>query len=359
MEITQIIPHVEALIFASDRPLPALEIVELLNNALGFLEDKATLDQVEAAVSAIREKYASEFYAFDIRQSGGGYQFLTKPEYHKAVAQLNGDKYLKKLSPASLETLAIIAYKQPVSKGDVESIRGVSADYAIQKLLEKELIVIAGRNEELPGKPLLYATSRSFMDYFGLNSPADLPRIKEIFSPADAAPTDLRAPEAGAENQEGVVLNGVHLSVSEGGRLTAFPQEAEPETAEHTGTEEGTDISENGSGSPEAEQPGADDQPAAEDEAGLFAGEASFAAEAQSEEEARRAGEDEPAGEEDAADVTAEDAAAGEDAGDADTGEDGEDADAAEEEEDEEDREDEGEEDDDDGAPGTDKDNAA
>lgn len=180
MELSQIIPHLEALIFASDRPLSNEELVELLNNALAFIEDRATPEQVEMAVEGIREKYNSEFYPFEIRQSGGGWQFLTKKEYHKTVAQLNGEKFLKRLSVAALETLAIIAYKQPITKSEIESIRGVNCDYAVQKLLEKDLIVISGRNEDAVGKPLVYATSRSFMDYFGINSTSDLPKINEV-----------------------------------------------------------------------------------------------------------------------------------------------------------------------------------
>lgn len=221
MEIAKIIPHVEALIFSSDHPLPAMEIVELLNNAQGFLEDRATLEQVEAAIDAIIEKYQSEFYAFEIRQSGGGYQFLTKPAYYPTVAQLNGDKYLKKLSTAALETLAIIAYRQPVTKGDIESIRGVNSDYSIQKLLEKELIIISGRNEEMPGKPLLYNTSRSFMDYFGLNSPEDLPKIKEIIGDELVDPTKAVSDGGGGDNDDesSVEAAGPHLEVSETGEL--------------------------------------------------------------------------------------------------------------------------------------------
>jgi len=180
MELSQIIPHIEALIFASDKPLTNLDLVELLNNAMGFIEDRATLDQVEAAVEGIREKYSSEFYAFELKQSGGGWQFLTKMEYHKTIAQLNGDKFLKRLSTAALETLAIIAYKQPITKSEIESIRGVNCDYAVQKLLEKDLVVIAGRNEEAVGKPLIYTTSKSFMDYFGINTKEDLPKISEV-----------------------------------------------------------------------------------------------------------------------------------------------------------------------------------
>ena len=180
MELSVIIPHIEALIFASDKPLSTLELVDLINNALGFIEDKASLDQVESAIEAIREKYDSEFYAFEMKESGGGWQFLTKKEYHTTIAQLNADKYLKKLSTASLETLSIIAYKQPITKSEIENIRGVNCDYAVQKLLEKELVIIAGRNEDAIGKPLIYATSKSFMDYFGINSADDLPKIKEV-----------------------------------------------------------------------------------------------------------------------------------------------------------------------------------
>ncbi len=180
MELSQIIPHIEALVFASEKPLIGVEIVELLNNALGFIEDRATIEQVDAAIEGIQEKYSAEFYAFELKQSGGGWQFLTKREYHKTVAQLNGDKFLKRLSTAALETLAIIAYKQPLAKSEIESIRGVNCDYAVQKLLEKDLVIISGRNEDAVGKPLIYSTSKSFMDYFGINSTAELPAISEV-----------------------------------------------------------------------------------------------------------------------------------------------------------------------------------
>src|SRR5450631_443901 len=180
MEISDLIPHIEALIFASDKPLTAMEMTELLNNAFGFMDDKLTLDQIQTGIEGIVAKYTAEFYPFEVRESGGGWQFLTKKDFHKTVAQLNGEKFLKRLSSAAMETLAIIAYKQPITKGEIESIRGVSSDYSIQKLLEKELIVITGRHEEMPGKPLIYATSKSFMDYFGINQTADLPRLREV-----------------------------------------------------------------------------------------------------------------------------------------------------------------------------------
>jgi segregation and condensation protein B len=206
MELSTIIPHIEALIFASDKPLSTLELVDLINNALGFIEDKATLDQVESSIEAIREKYDSEFYAFEMKESGGGWQFLTKKEYHKTIAQLNADKYLKKLSTASLETLSIIAYKQPITKSEIEIIRGVNCDYAVQKLLEKELVIIAGRNEDAVGKPLIYTTSKSFMDYFGINSPEDLPKIKEVLMEELVQATKITNEDIAEEKQDEIII---------------------------------------------------------------------------------------------------------------------------------------------------------
>lgn len=230
MEISNLILHVEALIFASDRPLTAMDLTELINNAFGFMDEKVTLEQVQTAIDGIVEKYSSDFYPFQVKESGGGWQFLTKKDFHKTVAQLNGEKFLKRLSTAALETLAIIAYKQPITKSEIEAIRGVNCDYSIQKLLEKELIMITGRNEEMPGKPLLYVTSKSFMDYFGINSPDDLPKLKEIFSDA-VQPTvvsDMPRPERAEENPENPEkkeeedtddFTGSFLSVSENGEL--------------------------------------------------------------------------------------------------------------------------------------------
>ena len=223
MEVSNLTQHVEALIFASEKPLNASEITELINNAFGFMEDKLVIDQIQTAINEIVEKYAGTTYPFEIRESGGGWQFLTKKEFHKTIAQLNGEKFLKRLSTAALEALAIIAYKQPVTKSDIESIRGVNSDYSIQKLLEKELIIITGRNEEMPGKPLLYATSRSFMDYFGINSPADLPRLKEVFGENLVEPTLIRHAPSGEEGSESAFL------VSEEGELVENGEQPDDE----------------------------------------------------------------------------------------------------------------------------------
>lgn len=232
MELSQIIPHIEALIFASEKPLTNMDLVELLNNAMGFIEDRATLDQVESAVQGISEKYSAEFYAFELKQSGGGWQFLTKKEYHKTVAQLNGDKFLKRLSTAALETLAIIAYKQPITKSEIESIRGVNCDYAVQKLLEKDLVIIAGRNEDAVGKPLIYATSKSFMDYFGINSTDDLPKISEVLMEEMVQATVMNGQGGIAEENEVEINNNSTLAVTQDGEIIEdAPLDNEPAAA--------------------------------------------------------------------------------------------------------------------------------
>lgn len=216
-----LIPHIEALIFASDKPLTNAEIGELLNNAFGLVEDKIGQEQVDTAIVGIIEKYSTEFYPFEVKQSGGGWQFLTKKDFHKTVAQLNGEKFLKRLSAAALETLAIIAYKQPITKGEIESIRGVSSDYSVQKLLEKDLIIITGRNEKLPGHPLVYATSKSFMDYFGINSANDLPKIKEVLSDAVVSPTLINHTEFGEPSTLAVTGSGELIDAEERAALNA------------------------------------------------------------------------------------------------------------------------------------------
>ncbi|MDQ6609728.1 MAG: SMC-Scp complex subunit ScpB [Bacteroidota bacterium] len=235
MEISNLIPHIESLVFASDKPLSSLEITDLINSAFGFMEEKISIDQAEAAIEGIVEKYSSEFYPFEVKQSGGGWQFLTKKEFHKTVAQLNGETFLKRLSGAALETLAIVAYKQPVTKGEIESIRGVSSDYAVQKLLEKELVVITGRNEKLPGHPLVYTTSKSFMDYFGINTPEDLPKIREVLAEQFVQPTAINHKDS--QQSEA-------LAVTDDGELIAAIEENESTSHNGLTDEEEKEISE-------------------------------------------------------------------------------------------------------------------
>jgi len=215
MNFEELMPHAEALIFAAERPLTQIELSDYLGAAL---EEPMEPERIAACVDAIREKYDASYYPFSLREIGGGYQFLTKKEFHKTVLQLNGDKHIRKLSAAAMETLAIIAYKQPVTKGEVEYIRGVSADYSIQKLLEKELIVITGRKEDAVGKPLIYATSKNFMDYLGINSPEALPALRDIVNSDIVIPT-----EAFEAQPEDAALPST-LAVAEGGELVEEEQ---------------------------------------------------------------------------------------------------------------------------------------
>jgi segregation and condensation protein B len=267
MEISQIIPHIEVLIFASEKPLTSLDIVELINNTFGFLEERVMPDQVDSALEGIREKYASEFYPFEVKESGGGWQFLTKVSFHNTIAQLNGDKFLKRLSNAALETLAIIAYKQPITKGEIEAIRGVNSDYSIQKLLEKELVLISGRNENMPGKPLVYSTSKNFMDYFGINSASDLPKIQEvlaeqivegtIINPEDF--TDQHVAHTVSEDGE-VDAEVSELTVNEEGELIIKEEEETEEEQANEEDENTEDISEEGTSTEETPKKDAEER---------------------------------------------------------------------------------------------------
>lgn len=168
--------HIEALIFVSAEPLSAKEIQNCL---VEMFEADIPEENILEAIEKLKNKYEEDIYAFQIYEMSGGYQFLTKPAYQSSISILLKQKSKKRLSNAALETLAIVAYKQPITKTEIEQIRGVNSDYAIQKLLEKELLVIKGKSEAV-GRPLLYGTSEKFMDYFGINSLKDLPQPKDI-----------------------------------------------------------------------------------------------------------------------------------------------------------------------------------
>lgn len=136
---------------------------------------------IDQAINAVTEKYKEESFSFQVEHVGGGYQFLTKPAYQASIGILLKQQSKKRLSNSALETLSIIAYKQPVTKSQIEQIRGVNCDYTTQKLLEKELIEILGKADSI-GRPLLYGTSAKFMEYFGINDISDLPTPKDFRS---------------------------------------------------------------------------------------------------------------------------------------------------------------------------------
>jgi len=168
--------YIEALIFSSEQSLRIEEIAYCLQAAL---ERDVSTAAISQSISSIQKKYQDEHFAIELVKLNNGYQFLSKKAFHPVISLLQAQKSKKKLSQAAMETLAIIAYRQPTTKTDVEQIRGVNCDYSVQKLLEKELIIIVGKSETV-GKPILYGTSPLFMDYFGVNDIQELPHIKEL-----------------------------------------------------------------------------------------------------------------------------------------------------------------------------------
>jgi segregation and condensation protein B len=175
MEIARII---EALLFAAEGPLRTEQMIDLFREE-EFEGLNLDLSLLEVILEGLAMKYESPDFVFELRQIDGGYQLYTKREYYPYLRHAALMKNQKKLSKASLETLSIIAYKQPVSKTEIEFIRGVSCDYAIRKLLDKSLIEIRGRSEAA-GRPLQYGTTSFFMEYFGINTIKDLPRMDEV-----------------------------------------------------------------------------------------------------------------------------------------------------------------------------------
>jgi len=174
--VNQLNNHIESLIFVSDRAIGRKEIKSALEQAL---EVNVKEEDLEQSLEDLKAKFAGDSHSFELVEISGGFQFMTKGAYHNTIGQFLKQTNRKRLSKAALETLALIAYKQPVIKSEMEKIRGVGCDYSIQKLLEKELIEIKGRSDG-PGRPLLYVTSDKFMDYFGLKSTKDLPQLKEL-----------------------------------------------------------------------------------------------------------------------------------------------------------------------------------
>lgn len=169
---------IEALIFSSDEPISENEIIRAVKGIDGE-EIELTNEDIQFCVDELNKKYESLNNAFRIIKIANGYSFATTESNAKYVGFLSSEKSKRRLSQAALETLAIIAYKQPVTKPELEQIRGVNSDYILTTLLEKNLITITGRAETI-GRPLLYGTTTEFLKYFGLYNLSDLPKPREI-----------------------------------------------------------------------------------------------------------------------------------------------------------------------------------
>lgn len=168
--------HIEALIFCSPTPVRLADIKTCLSEM--FNADVPEED-IMGAIQRLEEKFQAEEFSFQLYKAAGGYQFLTKPAYQSSISILLKQQSKKRLSTSAMETLSIIAYKQPISKTEIENIRGVNCDYAVQKLLDKGLIEITGKADTI-GRPMLYGTTQKFMEYFGISELAELPTPKEV-----------------------------------------------------------------------------------------------------------------------------------------------------------------------------------
>ena len=177
--MTNIKNIVEALIFSSDRPLSLKQIKDIINDEKVTSGLAVDMKKIEEAVRELMEQYSGDEYAYRLTEIAGGYRFATKKDYATWLAKLNKEKLKRKLSQSALETLAIIAYNQPITRGEIEAIRGVNVDYIIGALLEKDLITIKGRAETI-GRPMLYGITNTFLEYIGIASINDLPPLKAI-----------------------------------------------------------------------------------------------------------------------------------------------------------------------------------
>ena len=199
MEISEVSQILEALLFASERPLSLKELKELIK------ADYPDTDNVENILNDLKEKYAGLNKPYEIKFVAGGWTFATKPEYSPWIRKLLKEKSVLKLSPSALETLAVVAYKQPITRAEIDEIRGVESSGVIDTLLERRLIKIVGKKEAL-GKPLLYGTTQDFLKHFGLAHLSELPLIEDM--PKNAQQTaNVPEPELpfGGENSDGEV----------------------------------------------------------------------------------------------------------------------------------------------------------
>jgi segregation and condensation protein B len=194
---------IEALVFSSDDPITTPEIIRAIKGIDGE-DTPVSAEEVDSAVDQLNRRYEELGISFGIQKIAHGYLFSTKPDYAKYVGYLSSEKSKRRLSQAALETLAIIAYKQPLTKPELEAIRGVNADYIITTLLEKNLITIAGRAETI-GRPLLYNTTDEFLKYFGLHKITDLPKPREI--------EDIMKDEDFLEQRQKIMMNAIEEQV--------------------------------------------------------------------------------------------------------------------------------------------------
>jgi len=170
---------VEALLFGTDEPLSLRQLSEIMSPDAGDEGRPVSPEKILGVIEALNREYNHAGRAFRIVKVAGGYQFATQPQFGVWLGRMIRERSRRKLSVSALESLAVIAYKQPVTKPEIEAIRGVNADYVLRSLMERNLVTVVGR-AATPGRPLLYGTTRDFLKHFGLNDLSELPKPREI-----------------------------------------------------------------------------------------------------------------------------------------------------------------------------------
>lgn len=225
---------IESIIFVSDQPVTVRFLHQVLTQQEASTKESEeeqeeqltqglTTKEIEAALQTLLTKYQDISYPFEIKKVSGGYQFYTKRAFYPFVRKAVVNKNKRKLTRSALETLSIVAYKQPITKAEVEFIRGVNCDYSIQKLLEKNLLSIIGR-ADAPGRPLLYSTSPFFMEYFGIADMTELPKLKEFEEMQEDKMGEFRQI---TQNQQNETTQGEEEAVLEGDEPGGEAAEAE------------------------------------------------------------------------------------------------------------------------------------
>lgn len=221
METLDLTPLLEALLFVSDQPVTVASLVKTVD------DETVTAVEVRAALDALAEAYESENRGFHLARLGSGYQVVTRERYAPWIESFLAGRRKARLSRAALETVAVVAYKQPITRGDIERIRGVDIGAVLTTLLERNLILIKGRDPG-PGRPLLYGTTQGFLDYFGLSRLTDLPRLDEIAALAKAeAPAMWGDDEIARFEKHGVDAAAVPFPDAEQAEEHADPEAGE------------------------------------------------------------------------------------------------------------------------------------
>jgi len=222
---------VESLIFASDEEITLKEIKDLLD---GF-KISVSIKEVEDSINELNDDYEKNGNAFEIIKVAGGFQYATRKKFAHFLGKLTAETQKKKLSQSAIETLAIIAYKQPITRSEIEFIRGVNVDYIVNSLLERDLISIKGRADG-PGRPILYGTTASFLKVLGMSSVEDLPKLKEINEILKNEKID-GITEADIDLFNSMSLQGEAQSVQENGQPKLFNDNGTAPSSETSGAD--------------------------------------------------------------------------------------------------------------------------